>query len=486
MVPIGFPIPGARIHVVDDQLEPVPKGEPGEICIEGPGITLGYLNQFEQTDAKFRDNPFADPLSAKVYLTGDVGRLLPDRAIEFLGRLDDQVKIRGYRIEVGEIENALCQSSAVSEAAVLAREDVPGDKKLVAYTVCPVGSDSFSPADLRLFLGQHLPDYMIPSVFVPMETFPRTPNGKVDRKALPPPRTGRPVLEENYVAPRTDLERRLVGMWCDLLQIDKIGVNDRFFELGGDSLLAARFVGDIRKALGEYIYTVTLFDSPTVAAYAALLEQTYSRAINGWLFPDMANDVTDGSADDSTRKVDTNMVERMRGCVPIFRSLSPGDEDKDKNPPVLFILSPPRSGTTLLRVMLAGHPELFSATELNLLHFNTLEERKEAFQGKFSAWLEGTIRTVMELESCDADAAKRWMEDEEKKGTTTKQFYRMLQTRIGDRMLVDKTPSYALDLPALQAAEQDFDQSLFIHLVRHPYPMIRSFEKMHMDLGCCT
>ncbi len=209
--------------------------------IGGAGVARGYLNRPELTAEKFIPDPFSAEPGARMYKTGDLARYRPDGNIEFLGRADHQVKIRGFRIELGEIEAALGQHPAVREAVVLAREDAPGEKRLVAYVVA--GARAADDDDLRRFLKEKLPEYMVPAVFVLLDALPLMPNGKIDRRALPAPDRSRPELDKAFVAPRTPTEELLAEIWAQLLDIERVGVHDNFFDLGGHSLLAtqARF-----------------------------------------------------------------------------------------------------------------------------------------------------------------------------------------------------------------------------------------------------
>jgi hypothetical protein len=485
VVPIGRPVANTQIHILDEELRPVPVGAPGELHIGGVQVGRGYWNRPELTAERFIPDPFRDAPGACLYKTGDLARYRPDGAVEFLGRIDFQVKIRGNRVELGEIEAVLESHGAVKQAVVMAREDEPGNQRLVAYLV-PNGARTPTVSELRRQVEKTLPDYMVPSAYVVLESMPLSPNGKVDRRALPEPDRGRPDLDQVYVAPRNEMETLLAKIWCDVLGFDRVGIHDRFFELGGTSLQAAQFINRVQKELGEFIYVVTIFESPTIAEYAAFLRRDYGEAVArrlGEAQPATKEAVPQSEPSEEPAQIDAKAIERMREAIPVRpRWDGEGDEAREpKNPPALFILSPPRSGTTLLRVMLAGHPSLFAAAELQLLGFNTLEERREAFAGKYSLWLEGTIRAVMELKGCDADEAKQTMEECERNGYTTKRFYALLQEWLGDKMLVDKSPAYVLDMRTLEKAERDFENALYIHLVRHPYAMTRSFEGYHMD-----
>jgi hypothetical protein len=271
VVPIGFPIANTKIYILDNNLQLVPPGCVGELHIAGIQVARGYLNRPELTAERFVPDPFSNEPNARLYKTGDLARYLPDGNIEYLGRTDFQVKIRGLRIELGEIETRLSEFPGVRQCAVLAREDQPGDKRLVAYLVNG-SEDKISNADLRKYLRQSLPDYMIPQHFVLLDSIPLSPNGKADRKALPKPSIDRQI-DQNYLAPRNDIENTITNIWQDLLQIDKVGVHDSFFELGGHSLLMARVLRRLTQTVSDNLSIVDLFQYPTVASLAAFLNQ---------------------------------------------------------------------------------------------------------------------------------------------------------------------------------------------------------------------
>jgi amino acid adenylation domain-containing protein len=279
---IGRPIHNTQVYLLDENLQPVPIGVPGELYVGGDGLARGYLNRPGLTADKFIPNPFTLPAEGeegtRLYKTGDLARYLPDGNIEFIGRVDHQVKIRGFRIELGEIETALRQHPALKEVVVLAREDMPGrDKQLVAYIVPEEEASAPSVSELRAFLKQGLPDYMLPSAFVTLEALPLTPNGKVDRRALPAPEQVRPALDETFVAPRTHVEEELARVWGDVLRLEGIGVHDDFFELGGQSLLATQALSRLNKIFDTELSLVSFFEHPTIARLAqeiARQEQT--------------------------------------------------------------------------------------------------------------------------------------------------------------------------------------------------------------------
>jgi len=275
-VPIGRPIINTQLYILDPNLQPVPLGVPGELYIGGAGVARGYLNRPELTAKCFIPDPFTPTArgggqggaGARLYKTGDLCRYLPDGNIEFLGRTDHQIKIHGFRIELGEIEAVLSQHPGVQETVALAREDTPGSKRLVAYFVS-VQDPAPTVSELRGFLKEKLPEYMIPSAFVTLDSLPLTPNGKVDRRALPAPDQSRPDLEAEYVAPRTPEEEILASIWAQLLDVDQVGVHDSFFELGGDSILSIQVIARVNQA-GLRLTPRQIFQHPTVAELAAV------------------------------------------------------------------------------------------------------------------------------------------------------------------------------------------------------------------------
>src|SRR6185503_3450014 len=232
---IGGPISDLQVYLVDPHMQPVPIGVPGEICVGGAGVARGYLNRPDITAERFAPNPFDTRPGERLYKSGDLARYRSNGDIEYLGRIDHQVKVRGFRIELGEIEAVLSQHPTVRESLVMAREDSPDEKQLVAYIV-PRGEQTATIGELRSFLQAKLPDYMIPSVFVSLEAIPLTSNAKVDRKTLPAPDSIRPELEKVYVPPGTHVEEMLAGIWAEVLKLERVGIHDNIFDLGGDSI----------------------------------------------------------------------------------------------------------------------------------------------------------------------------------------------------------------------------------------------------------
>lgn len=266
-VVIGRPIANTQLYVLDESLRPVEPGEAGELYIGGAGVAHGYLNRPELTAERFLEDPFSSMPGARLYKSGDLARYREDGILEFLGRADDQVKIHGYRIELGEIEAALNAHPNVKSCAVLAREDEPGIKKLVGYLV-PREGEAPAATELRAFLSESLPEYMVPAHFVVLDALPLTPNGKVDRRALPAPSIG----GGKGGAPQTPTQKIVAEFWRDLLKADDIGIEDDFFDLGGHSLAATALMQRIRSAFGVEMRLATLFDRPTIAGLSEAVD----------------------------------------------------------------------------------------------------------------------------------------------------------------------------------------------------------------------
>jgi acyl-coenzyme A synthetase/AMP-(fatty) acid ligase/acyl carrier protein len=267
-LPIGRPLSGVTIHLLDDSLAAQPIGAPGEVYIGGAGVARGYLGQPAATAGRFVPDPWGER-GARLYRTGDLARRLADGTIEFLGRIDGQVKVRGYRIELSEIEAVLGGIAGIREGAVVLTGEDAGDRRLVAYAV-QQSEMSLSPSNLRAALRERLPEYMVPLRFVFLETLPRLPSGKIDRRALVGLDAGiASSAEQDFVAPRTPLEERLAEVWAEVLRLPRVGVHDDFFEhLGGHSLLATQAISRLRRQLHLDLPLRSIFDLPTVARLA--------------------------------------------------------------------------------------------------------------------------------------------------------------------------------------------------------------------------
>jgi amino acid adenylation domain-containing protein len=311
IVPIGRPVANTQIHILDRHVQPVPIGVSGELHIGGVQVGRGYYKRPDLTAEKFIQDPFSSGAGARLYKTGDLCRWLPEGYIEYLGRLDSQVKIRGFRIELGEVEAVLSRHKAVRQAAVVLRGDEQGDKVLVAYLQLERGF-SFSLADLRAHLKKILPQYMIPYTFIPLKTFPLSPNGKIDQKALPPPGAGSIQVESEFVAPSDFLEQALVNIWSKVLRHGRVGLRDNFFDIGGHSIAAVRLLLEVRKLTGINLPLATLFQSPTVEALANLLRK------DGWK-PSWSSLV---SIQPSGSRLPLFLIHGAEGNVLLYRDLT--------------------------------------------------------------------------------------------------------------------------------------------------------------------
>jgi amino acid adenylation domain-containing protein len=271
VVPIGRPIANTRIYLLDRHWQPVPIGATGELYIGGEGLARGYVNSPGLTAERFVPDAFSDQPGARLFRTGDLARYLPDGQVEYVGRVDYQIKLRGFRLELGEIEAVLREHPEVRETLVVAREDAVGDKRLVAYVVREGPTDP-TPERLRSFVQQRLPDYMVPAAFMLMERFPLSPNGKIDRRALPQPDWEARRAEDSFVSPRTPTEEAVAGIWAKVLRRERVGATDNFFALGGHSLLAARVISRLRESLEVELPLRSLFETPTVAGLAESID----------------------------------------------------------------------------------------------------------------------------------------------------------------------------------------------------------------------
>ncbi len=482
-VPIGKPVDNVQAYILDRNLQPVPLGVPGELVIGGAGVAAGYLNRPKLTNEKFLPNPFHK--KGRIYRTGDLVRFLPDGNIEFLGRIDQQVKIRGFRIELGEVEAAIRHLPHIEDVVLLAREDTPGERRLVAYIVPEKGKE-LSTASIRNALKEALPDYMVPAFFIPLEKIPISSVGKTDYRALPAPDSGRPELEKEFVAPRNTLEEFLAKLLQDVLKIKQVGIQDNFFEMGGDSLKAAIFINSLQQELDEILYVVVLFDNQTIEELAAYLMDSYPETISK-KFGLQMNTQSKASSPDSALEGLTE--EKIQSAQSYLSKNTQNTEEetaflkniKTRLPRAFFVLSAPRSGSTLLRVMLAGNKHLFSPPELALLKFRTMPERKEEFSGRDSGWMEGLHRAVMEIKDCSFEQAKEMIAKMEEADLSTQQAYAQIQEWINGRIIVDKTTTYATDLNILNRGEAFFKNAFYIQITRHPAAMIQSYIDSNLD-----
>ncbi len=482
-VPIGRPLPGVELLVTDGALYQLPVGAVGELCVGGIAVAAGYLGDAARTAERFVPHPGAAAAGARLYRTGDLARRLPDGRLSYVGRTDGQVKVRGFRIELGEVEAQLRSHPEVREAAALVRRQ-DDSAALVAVVVAGGGEPAADlPARLVQHLAARLPEHMVPARVVLFAALPLSPNGKVDRRALAnldlAQPTGTTPGGTARLLPRTPVESAVAALFREVLGTGPMAVADSFFELGGDSIRGAVLINRLQERLGELVHVVAIFDHPTVAALAAYLEREHPAAVaRTWGVTAHGLPAADVA---TAAIVDEAAVERLRALIPPFQPAAHRPAPTRRSRRAVFVLSPPRSGSTLLRVMLAGHPGLFAPPELELLNFPDLAARRAALSGRDSFWREGLIRAVMAARGESAEAARERIEQAEDAALPAEELYGLLQEWIGDRVLVDKSPSYALDGAVLARAEEVFADARYVHLLRHPGGMIHSFEEARLE-----
>lgn len=476
---LGEPIDGVGVRVLDEGLRPCQLGEVGELFISGEGLARGYVGDPGLTAARFLPDPFARRPGGRMYATGDLCRVTNRGQIEYVGRRDLQVKVNGQRIELEEVEAALEAVPDVIEAAVTVREDSAGRRRMEGFVVPRPGREQGLEPRVREQLRRSLPRYLVPPVLAVLPRLPRTTSGKKDRRALtqlqpsPGSRVDVCKVDVGGVGAVTGL---LLRTWRSVLDRPDLGVRDDFFASGGTSIQAAILTHRLEDALGEYVYAVAVYDAPTVERMEAYLRENYPSAVARLAGAAISQGI--GGA----RVLSQTDLDRFRGCVrtlPVHSSRPM----PTPNPSAVFVLSPPRSGTTLLRTMLGSHPALFAPPELQLLNFETLRERRRVLSnGRDDFWLQGSVRALMALYECDADSAYACMERFERADWSVQRFYRHLQDQLHGRTLVDKTPTYALDLATLREAEESFAEPRYIHLVRDAGAAVESFieAKLHV------
>jgi amino acid adenylation domain-containing protein len=474
IVPAGYPIPEKTALILDETGSELAAGSVGEIAVRSHFLPPGYWQRPEITGEKFR--PDVNAAGARVFLTGDLGRMRADGCLEFHGRRDSQVKIRGHRIETDEIETVLRDLGGIREAVVKGCGKPSGETCLTAYFV-PTPDSAVDEAAARRHLLGKLPAYMIPAAFVRLEKLPLSPNGKIDVAALPAPNLTTKVDAARHIPPRTPLQRHLVEIWQAILEIQPIGIDDDFFELGGDSLAGMRMVNQLQPLLNSILHVPPLFEHSTISRYAEFLESNYGPELNRVMC------IRDSGPAQDVGGLDEVKLGLVRAEIAALPVAGPSIERRErKNPSAIFVLAPGRSGTTLLRVILGGHPQLFAPPELHLLPHATMDLRRSVILERWQRQrLDGAVQAQMTARGCSLEEAECQIRTLEDARLPVAEFYRLLQSQIAPRRLIDKTPSYALRTAILERAEELFDRPLYVHLLRHPYGVIRSYEEMHMD-----
>jgi len=459
---------GSEVAIMSERSALVTASQRGEVVVRGDSLTSGYENVPEENARAFDGGWFR---------TGDEGYLDADGYLFITGRIKEMINRGGEKIAPREVDEVLLTYPAIAEAATFAVPHASLGEEVAAAVVLKPGM-TLSKLELIGFLSARLAYFKVPRLIHFVDSLPKGPSGKLQRNALAQG-LGATAAEAVSEAPpmelaSTPVAKTIAAMWAKALNRGEIGIHSDFFDLGGDSLKAASVINELQRAWGATVYVTAIFDAPTVAQFESYLERHYpelvAKMLGRYLSPtDLA----------TVSKIDAAKVAGLRQslAVPPNRLGAP----KIKNPPAIFILSPPRSGSTLLRAMLGGNSKLFAPPEMYLLQSDTLMERKAWFSGSQRFQLEGNLRAVMQLRNMTLGDAQALVRDLEERQVPTPEYYRMLQGWLDGKTLVDKTPAYAIHIETLRRAEQYFDDALYIHLLRHPYGMIRSFEEAKLE-----
>jgi acyl-CoA synthetase (AMP-forming)/AMP-acid ligase II len=460
---------GPDVAILDGAGKALPATVVGEVAVRGRNVMSGYLSS--------EGSPTGENI--EWLRTGDLGFVDADGYLFLTGRVKELINRGGEKVSPREVEDVLCAFPGVAEAAVYPVPDSTLGEDVGAVVVARPGV-TLSRTELASFLGERLAYFKVPRRVRVVEAIPKGPTGKVQRvklhEALGPDTSasaGRPVFRE----PRTVLERTIAELWQEVLPsapATRIGLDDDFFDLGGDSLKAASIVNEIHRRWRKTVYVSAIFDAPTIGSFEAFLRKHHPAVIALML----GREAPTAEAFQG-KQLSPEEIEAFR------RSIRPHHlapvAGRRKNPPMVFVLSPPRSGSTLLRSMLGGHSGLFAPPELYLLTFDTLADRKAWFSGSQRFQLEGNIRAIMELLGLGPDEAQQYVAAREEASMSVADYYREMQQMLSGRVLVDKTPFYASHVATLRRAEEVFDDVRYVHLIRHPYGMIRSFEEAGLD-----
>ena len=459
---------GSKVGIIGETGEFLTAHQRGELVVRGDSLTVGYDNLPEENARSFVEGWFR---------TGDEGYLDADGYLFITGRIKEIINRGGEKIAPREVDEVLLTHPAIAEAATFSVAHALLGEDVAAAVVFRPGMTA-SKTELIGFASKHLAYFKVPRSIHFVESLPKGAGGKLQRNALAqrvsatlvvPPAEAPPV-----VLASTPVAKTIAAMWAKVLNVAAVDLHADFFDLGGDSLKAASVINELQHKWGATVYVTAIFDAPTVSQFEEYLERHYpelvAKMVGRYLSP--AEMV-------AVNKIDATTLARLRQslAVPANRRANP----KTKNPPAVFVLSPPRSGSTLLRVMLGGHSKLFAPPEMYLLQSDTLADRKAWFVGSQRFQLEGNLRAVMQLRNMTLEEAQKLVCELEGAQLSTAEYYRMLQGWLNGKILVDKTPSYAIHVETLQRAERYFGDAVYIHLLRHPYGMIRSFEEAKLE-----
>ncbi|PHS73643.1 MAG: hypothetical protein COB22_00080 [Cycloclasticus sp.] len=462
---------GTEVRILDNLDVTTKQNVIGEVLVRGNNVMLGY---------EYNETPIAKDFLRKWFKTGDMGYLDDDNYLFLTGRIKEIINRGGEKLLPQEVDKLALTHPSIEEAVTFPiPHEALGEE--VAIAVVLKNKKTLDKKDLTNFLSQHLSYYKVPKSVYFIDKIPKTIGGKLKRNTL------HQLMEQHFYfpaenthnstseAPLSPIAKFIASLWEEALRIKEIGLNDDFFDLGGDSLKAAIFINKIQEKWNEIIYVTALFENPSLVEFEAYLIKEH---------PILTNTILGNAINPKTlhrtHKLSKETIQHFKQSIANTSSSTRRITDK-KIGKTIFILSPPRSGSTLLRVMLAGNNLLFSPPELHLAGYANMTERKEKLVNSQEFRTEGLIRTIMQLDHCNVNDAKSLVQQHEKLGTSTQQFYALLQHRTPHQLLIDKTPSYSLVQSTLQCIDDIFDNAIFIHLTRHPYGMIRSFEEAHLD-----
>ena len=459
---VGLPA-GPEVRIVDAAGD---ECQSGEVVVRGANVMAGYLDAPAENARGF----FGD-----WFRTGDEGHLDDDGHLHLTGRLKEIINRGGEKISPREVDDLLLDHSAVADAATFAVPHASLGEEVAAAIVLKPGA-ALSRQQVIDYLQPRLAYYKVPRVVHFLDRIPKTRGGKLQRYKLSE-ELGAVVPEaagsgQAYIPPESPVAKAIAAMWARVLEVPRVGLQDDFFELGGDSLRGASFINEIQQTWGETVYVSALFDASVLDRFEAHLREAYPELVVKILGRSLSPGVAAGRVDAEKLAGFREMIPRLGGGAAPAR---------DKNPKAVFVLTTPRSGSTLLRAMLGGNSRLFAPPELYLLNFDTLADRKDWFKGTQRHQLEGNTRAVMQIKGQTLEEARDMLEGLEARALPAQEYYRMMQSWLGDRILVDKTPFYAIDVETLQRAEDWFEDPLYLHLTRHPYGMIRSFEEARLE-----
>jgi acyl-CoA synthetase (AMP-forming)/AMP-acid ligase II len=459
---------GSKIAIMGETGELLGAYRKGEVVVRGDSLTAGYENAPEENARAFAGGWFR---------TGDEGYLDADGYLFIKGRIKEIINRGGEKVAPREIDEVLLTHPAIAEAATFAVSHASLGEDVAAAIVLKPGA-TVTKKELIGFTSARLAYFKVPRLIHFVDVLPKGPGGKLQRNALAQ-RLGAPVAEATFEAPpveiaATPVAKAVAAMWAKALNVAEVGIHGDFFDLGGDSLKAASIINELQRVWGATVYVTAIFDAPTVAQFESYLQRHYPELVAKMLGRSLSP--TEFAP---VSKIDAAKVARLRQSLAVPANGLP--KPKVKNPPAVFVLSPPRSGSTLLRVMLGGNSKLFAPPEMYLLQSYTLAHRKAWFSGSQRYQLEGNLRAVMQLKNMSLEEAQELVREMEDGQIPTAEYYRMLQGWLDGKTLVDKTPAYAIHVETLQRAEQYFDGALYIHLLRHPYGMIRSFEEAKLE-----